>query len=207
MEKALQEFALNLQGLIFADIGASTGGFTDCLLQNGVRKIYAVDVGYGQLHERLRSDPRVVVMERINARYLRPEQIGEPLDGVTVDVSFISLTLLFAPLLRLLKEEGIFIALVKPQFEAGREKVRKGVVKEPHLHREVLEKVLEEAERHALSLHGLTFSPLLGPQGNIEFLGYWRKKGLPLTEERRRSIILKVVEEAHSFFKNRGANG
>jgi len=207
LEKALQEFTLNIQDLTFADIGASTGGFTDCLLQSGVRKVYAIDVGYGQLHERLRSDPRVVVMERLNARYLRPEQIGELLDGVTVDVSFISLTLLFAPLLRLLKEEGIFIALVKPQFEAGREKVRRGVVKEPHLHREVLEKILEEAERQTLSLHGLTFSPLLGPQGNIEFLGYWRKKSSPLTEEQRRSIILKVVEEAHSFFKDRGAKG
>lgn len=204
LEKALQEFALSLEGLSFADIGASTGGFTDCLLQHGVRKIYAVDVGYGQLHESLRRDSRVVVLERINARYLTLEQIGESLDGITVDVSFISLTLLFAPLARLLKEEGILLALIKPQFEAGREKVKKGVVKAPQVHEEVLTKVLEEAEPHMFSLCGLTFSPLLGPRGNIEFLGYWRKKGLPLTEEERRSIIVKVVEEAHIFFRDRG---
>ena len=144
-------------------------------------------------------------MERLNARYLTPESIGEPLDGITVDVSFISLTILFAPLVRLLKEEGIFIALIKPQFEAGRAKVKKGVVKDPLVHQEVLLRVLAEAERHSLHLHGLTFSPLLGPQGNIEFLGYWRKTGFPLTEEQRRSIIVSVIEKAHSFFQDRGA--
>ncbi|MEN3185580.1 MAG: TlyA family RNA methyltransferase [Atribacterota bacterium] len=204
LEKALQEFSLSLEGLSFADIGASTGGFTDCLLQHGAKKVYAVDVGYGQLHESLRQDPRVVVLERVNARYLTLEQIGEFLDGVTIDVSFISLTLLFAPLVRLLKEGGILIALIKPQFEAGREKVKKGVVKAPQVHEEVLTNVLQEAERSMLSLCGLTFSPLLGPQGNIEFLGCWRKTGLSLTKEERRSIIMKVVEEAHMFFKDRG---
>lgn len=203
LEKALQEFALNLQGLSFADIGASTGGFTDCLLQHGVARVYAVDVGYGQLHERLRRDPRVRALEKVNARYLTPQDLGELLDGVTVDVSFISLTLLFEPLARLLKEGGILVALIKPQFEAGREKVKRGVVKDPAIHQEVLENVLTEAERNAFALRGLTFSPLLGPRGNMEFLGYWRRGFLPLTEEQRRSIIGKVVEEAHHFFGGR----
>ncbi|MGQ9474152.1 MAG: TlyA family RNA methyltransferase [Candidatus Caldatribacteriaceae bacterium] len=200
LAKALREFNLFLENLTFADIGCSTGGFTDCLLQHGVRKVYAVDVGYGQLHESLRQNPKVKLLERVNARYLTPEQIGEPLDGVAVDVSFISLVLLFAPLVQLLKKEGIFIALVKPQFEAGREKVRKGVVRDPLVHQEVLDKVLRKAEDHALSIQGLTFSPLLGPRGNIEFLGYWRAKDLPLTEEQRRSIIIKAVQEAHFSF-------
>ncbi len=201
LEKALLEFGIHPQGLSFADIGASTGGFTDCLLQYGAQKVYAVDVGHGQLHETLRNHPRVKVLEKINARYLTLEQLGEKVDGITVDVSFISLALLFAPLRNLLKEEGFLLALIKPQFEAGRAKVRKGVVRSSEVHGEVLFKVVQKAEENLFFLYGLTFSPLLGPKGNIEFWGYWRKQGEPLTEERRRSIIMETIGEAYSHFR------
>ncbi|MBN1978989.1 MAG: TlyA family RNA methyltransferase [Anaerolineae bacterium] len=172
LEAALAGFGLSVSEWIVADVGASTGGFTDCLLQRGVRRVYAIDVGYGQLDWRLRGDARVVVMERTNARYV--EGLPEPVDLVTVDVSFISLALILPVAVRWLRSDGQVIALVKPQFEAGRREVGKGgVVRDPTVHRAVLERVLETAEELGLGLRGLMISPLRGPAGNVEFLGWW----------------------------------
>ncbi|MCS7241439.1 TlyA family RNA methyltransferase [Candidatus Caldatribacterium sp.] len=200
LEWALRVFNITPSGLVFADIGASTGGFTDCLLQHGAKKVFAIDVGYGQLHEKLRSLPQVVVLEKLNARYLTPAHLGERVDGVTVDVSFISLRLLWTAIVSVLKDQGVVIALVKPQFEAGRTRVRKGVVRDPEVHKQVLEMVLDAAEEKGLSLRNLTFSPLLGPKGNIEFFAHLQKGGVSLTRVERSSIILKVVQDAHEFF-------
>lgn len=173
LEKAMKSFSITLKDKIAADIGASTGGFTDCMLKNGASQVYAVDVGYGQLAWTIRNDPRVVCLERTNARYLTREQIPEPLDFACVDVSFISLGLILPALRPLLKEGGKVVALVKPQFEAGREKVgKKGVVRDPAVHREVLEQFLRQAGQSDFSVKGLDFSPILGPEGNIEYLGY-----------------------------------
>lgn len=172
LEAALAAFALDVRGLVAADIGASTGGFTDCLLQHGAARVYAVDVGYGQLAWELRQDPRVVVMERVNARHLR--QLPEPIDLVTIDVSFISLKLILPAVIPLLKPAGQIIALVKPQFEAGRKEVRKGgVVKDPAVHRAVLQDLVAWASAHGLQTRGIITSPLRGPAGNIEFLIHW----------------------------------
>ena len=194
LEKAMQTFPLTLDGKVCADIGASTGGFTDCMLQNGATKVYAVDVGYGQLDWKLRGDPRVVCMERTNARYLTHEQIPEELDFASVDVSFISLRLILPALDGLLSPEGEAVCLVKPQFEAGREKVgKKGVVRDPAVHLEVLERVWAYVEQAGLFPAGLSFSPVTGPQGNIEFLLYLLDRPTALPEELARS----VVEEAH----------
>jgi 23S rRNA (cytidine1920-2'-O)/16S rRNA (cytidine1409-2'-O)-methyltransferase len=146
LEWALKVFQITPSGLVFADIGASTGGFTDCLLQHGALKVYAIDVGSGQLHEKLRASSRVVVMEKTNARYLTPLHLGTYVDGVTVDVSFISLRLLWDAIAKILKDDGMVIALVKPQFEAGRERVKKGVVRDPEVHEKVLREVLEAAQ-------------------------------------------------------------
>ncbi|HOQ68141.1 MAG TPA: TlyA family RNA methyltransferase [Candidatus Atribacteria bacterium] len=197
LEKAINEFHINPQGLIFADIGASTGGFTDCLIQRGAAKVYAIDVGYGQLHEKIRCHPQVVVKEKINARYLTLETLGEKVDGVTIDVSFISLRLIFPSAASILKEDGLLIALIKPQFEASRQEVKKGLVKEKKVHEQVLEEVLTQAQKGGFSFQGLTFSPIRGAKGNIEFLGYWRKGGSDLTNKDLRSIINQVVEEVH----------
>ena len=176
LEKAMATFPIDLTGNICADIGASTGGFTDCMLQNGASKVYAVDVGYGQLAWKLRSDERVVCMERTNARYLTHEQIPDELDFASVDVSFISLKLILPPLCGLLKDGGHVSCLVKPQFEAGREKVgKKGVVRDPAVHLEVLENFLIHAKESGFTVLGLTFSPIRGPEGNIEYLGYLEK--------------------------------
>ena len=173
LEKAMKTFPIRLQGAVCGDIGASTGGFTDCMLQNGAEKVYAVDVGYGQLAWKLRSDPRVVCLERTNARYLTQEQVPDALDFASVDVSFISLRLILPALRGLLKPGGHVVCLVKPQFEAGREKVgKKGVVREPGVHLEVLERFLLHAAEADFSVKGLTFSPIRGPEGNIEYLGY-----------------------------------
>ncbi len=172
LEAALTAFSFNVQGLVAADIGASTGGFTDCLLKHGAARIYAVDVGYGQLAWGLRQDPRVVVMERVNARYLQP--LPEPVDLVTIDVSFISLKLVLPAVIPSLKPLGQVIALIKPQFEAGRNQVGKGgVVKDPAVHRAVLEDLLAWAPGQGLRTQGLIASPLRGPAGNIEFLVHW----------------------------------
>lgn len=173
LEKAIRTFGLDLSGAIAIDAGASTGGFTDCMLQNGAQKVYAVDVGYGQLAWSLRNDPQVVCMERTNVRYLTGEVIPEPLDFGTVDVSFISLRLVLPALRGLLKEDGRVVCLIKPQFEAGREKVgKKGVVRDKKVHREVLEQFLHDASDSGFYVKDITFSPIRGPEGNIEYLGY-----------------------------------
>lgn len=173
LEKAMQTWPISLDGATAMDCGASTGGFTDCMLQNGAKKVYAVDVGYGQLDWKLRSDPRVVCMERTNARYLTKEQIPEPLDFVSVDVSFISLGLILPALRPLLAETAQMVCLVKPQFEAGKGKVgKKGVVRDPAVHLEVLEQFLTHAAASGLTVRGLTYSPIRGPEGNIEYLGW-----------------------------------
>jgi 23S rRNA (cytidine1920-2'-O)/16S rRNA (cytidine1409-2'-O)-methyltransferase len=171
LEAALDRFAIEVSGLIAVDVGASTGGFTDCLLQRGAFKVYAIDVGYGQLAWRLRNDPRVVVMERVNVRYL--EGLPEPVDLATVDVSFISLELVLPAVIGFLKPHGDIVALIKPQFEAGRKQVGKGgVVKDPAVHRAVLHKILLWADEHGLTVRDLMASPLKGPAGNVEFLAH-----------------------------------
>ena len=173
LEKAMNAYPIELDGKICADIGASTGGFTDCMLQNGAKKVYAVDVGYGQLAWSLRSDPRVVCLERTNARYLTREQIPDPLDFASVDVSFISLKLILPALRALLTDAGEAVCLIKPQFEAGRESVgKKGVVRDPKVHLAVLEQFLIHADEADFAVKGITFSPIRGPEGNIEYLGY-----------------------------------
>ena len=175
LEKAMRVFPITLKDKIAADIGASTGGFTDCMLKNGASRVYAVDVGYGQLAWAIRNDPRVVCLERTNARYLTREQIPEPLDFASVDVSFISLGLILPALRPLLKEKGEAAVLVKPQFEAGRYKVgKKGVVRDTDVHLEVLEQFLRQSEQSDFSVKGVDFSPIRGPEGNIEYLGYLR---------------------------------
>ena len=169
LEHALDRFDIDMKGRVAADLGASTGGFTDCMLQRGAVRVYAIDVGYGQLHWRLRQDPRVVVMERVNARYL--ERLPELVDRVTIDASFISLRLLLPTAARLLKPDGLVLALVKPQFEAGARLVSKGgVVRKAGVHRQVLRRVIEGALSAGWALRGLTRSPITGPKGNVEFL-------------------------------------
>lgn len=180
LEKAMASFSIDLRGVVCGDIGASTGGFTDCMLQNGAARVYAVDVGYGQLAWKLRNDPRVVCLERTNARYLTREQIPELLDFASIDVSFISLSLILPAAARVLRDGGRVVSLVKPQFEAGREKVgKKGVVRDPAVHREVLERYLVHARDAGFTVQDLTWSPIRGPEGNIEYLGYLEKGDLP----------------------------
>lgn len=199
LAKAMKEFALSLDGFVCMDIGASTGGFTDCMLQNGAVKVYAVDVGYGQLDWSLRSDERVVCMERTNIRYVKPEDIGEPLDFASVDVSFISLSKVLPPARELLKENAGMVCLIKPQFEAGREKVgKKGVVRDPAVHREVIERTTGFAADLHFNVEGLTFSPVKGPEGNIEYLMHIRKCSDEAECARPdEQQIAGVVEQAH----------
>ncbi|MER3405379.1 MAG: TlyA family rRNA (cytidine-2'-O)-methyltransferase [Chloroflexota bacterium] len=171
LQHALDTFGIDVRGLVALDVGASTGGFTDCLLQRGAARVYAIDVGYGQLAWKLRQDPRVVVLERTNIRYLERLPDGALADLATVDVSFISLTKVLPAVLRLLKPDGFLIALVKPQFEAGPQRVgRGGVVRDPAVHREVLQQIISWAQEYGLVVRGLTRSPILGPAGNVEFL-------------------------------------
>ena len=172
LEKALRDFQVDPTGFVCSDSGASTGGFTDCLLQQGAKKVFAIDVGYGQLDWKIRSDPRVVVMERTNIRYVTPEQLGEPLDLSVVDVSFISLKIVLPAIQALLKPGmGQVLCLIKPQFEAGRDQVgKKGVVRDPQIHKQVLDDFVELAATLGFTILGLTFSPVKGPEGNIEFL-------------------------------------
>jgi len=180
LEAALQRFPVPVEGRVAADIGASTGGFTDCLLQRGAAKVYAIDVGYGQLAWKLRQDARVVVMERTNARYL--EALPEPVALIVSDVSFISLRLIYRTAVHWLTPDGDIVSLIKPQFEAGRTQVGKGgVVRDPAVHREVLERVVGFMADFDLQLQGLMASPLVGPAGNVEFLGWWRR-GEPMAE-------------------------
>lgn len=194
LEKAMRLWSIDLTGKICADIGASTGGFSDCMLQSGAAKVYAVDTGYGKLDWKIRTDPRVVALERTNARYLTREQVPEWLDFASVDVSFISLRLILPALRGVLKEGGEVVCLVKPQFEAGRENVgKKGVVRDPAVHLKVLENFLEHAKGNSFFVKALTFSPIKGPEGNIEYLGYITTSEVPLQE-----FDLKgLVEESH----------
>ena len=173
LEKALRDFGVDPTGCVCSDSGASTGGFTDCLLQKGAKKVFAIDVGYGQLAWAIRNDPRGVCMERTNIRYVTPEQLGEPLDLSVVDVSFISLRIVLPAIRALLKPTGQIVCLIKPQFEAGKDKVgKKGVVRDPKVHEEVLNGFLALAAELGMTVRNLTFSPVKGPEGNIEFLGH-----------------------------------
>ena len=177
LEKAMKNFGVELEGKVCMDVGASTGGFTDCMLQNGAVKVYSVDVGHGQLDWKLRNDERVVCMEKTNIRYVTPEDIEEPVDFSSIDVSFISLTKVLLPVRNLLSQDGQIVCLIKPQFEAGREKVgKKGVVRDPAVHKEVIEKVIAFAKEQYLEPLALDFSPIKGPEGNIEYLLYLQKK-------------------------------
>lgn len=196
LEKAMQTWPITLTGKTCADIGASTGGFTDCMLQNGANKVYAVDVGYGQLDWKLRNDERVICLERTNARYLTHEEIPDTLDFASIDVSFISLKLIFPALYELLADDGEIACLIKPQFEAGREKVgKKGVVRDPAVHLEVLENFLIYAKENPFTILGITYSPIRGPEGNIEYLGYLRKSDEPDGTYDIRAIVAASHEE------------
>ncbi len=199
LEKALRDFGVKPEGYVCSDSGASTGGFTDCLLQQGAKKVFAIDVGYGQLDWKIRSDPRVVVMERTNVRYVTPEQLGEPLDLSVIDVSFISLKIVLPVIKTFLKPtSGQVLCLIKPQFEAGKDKVgKKGVVRDPAVHREVLDDFVALTKEVGFTILGLTFSPVKGPEGNIEFLAH-------LTLAETQGIIpdtAQVVDNAHQALK------
>ena len=199
LEKALRDFGVKPEGYVCSDSGASTGGFTDCLLQQGARKVFAIDVGYGQLDWKIRSDERVVVMERTNIRYVTPEELGEPLDLSVIDVSFIGLEIVLPTIKTLLKPgAGQVLCLIKPQFEAGKDNVgKKGVVREPAIHKMVLDNFVALADRLGFAILGLTFSPVKGPEGNIEFLAH-----LTLAEVSGiRPDTAAVVAQAHETLK------
>ena len=214
LEKALKSFDIKLDGAVMLDIGASTGGFTDCALQHGASYVYAIDVGYNQLDWSLRSDERVQVMERTNFRYLQPEDLkGAPPTFASIDVSFISLKLILPTLRTLFSSHGgRTVALIKPQFEAGREKVPKsGVIRDPDIHLEVLHAVLSMAQLNGFALQGLTFSPITGGEGNIEFLAYWHVSPSPVSDHPAidvsltpydRSLVERVVNEASRHFQS-----
>ena len=199
LEKAMDCFGVSLAGKVAMDVGSSTGGFTDCMLQNGAVKVYSVDVGHGQLAWKLRNDERVVCMEKTNIRYVTPEDIGEPVDFSSIDVSFISLTKVLEPIRDYLTEDGEIVALIKPQFEAGREKVgKKGVVREKSTHHEVIEKVTSYAASIGFDILEIEFSPIKGPEGNIEYLLHLKKR--PEGTEVPDSLTVKVedvVAQAH----------
>ncbi|MGI5921330.1 MAG: TlyA family RNA methyltransferase [Syntrophomonadaceae bacterium] len=196
LEGAIRDFNLDFTGRTVLDVGASTGGYTDCALQHGAARVFALDVGYGQLDWSLRNNPRVVVMERTNIRYVTPEQIGKLVDIITIDVSFISTAKVFPAVKNLLQDSGEVVSLIKPQFEAGRNKVgKKGVIKDPLVHNEVLLNCISYAEREGLVIAGITYSPIKGPEGNIEFFLYMKKNG-----ERLHNIpelVSRVVDNAH----------
>ncbi len=196
LEKAMAQFGIVLDDKVCMDIGASTGGFTDCMLQNGASKVYAVDVGYGQFAWKLRQDPRVVCMEKTNIRYVTPEDIADALDFASVDVSFISLTKVFEPAKELLKDGAEMVCLIKPQFEAGKEKVgKKGVVRDPAVHIEVIERVILFAQSIGFGVLHLDYSPIKGPEGNIEYLVHIKKNAQ--TENEESIDVHAVVAAAH----------
>lgn len=224
LERAVGQFPIVLQDKVCMDIGASTGGFTDCMLQNGAARVYAIDVGHGQLDWKLRNDERVVCMEKTNFRYVTDENIGEPIDFASVDVSFISLTKILIPARKLLRQGGEMVCLIKPQFEAGRDKVgKKGVVRDRAVHIEVVRRIVDYADMIGFCVKGLTYSPIKGPEGNIEYLMWLEKRGeisekiLSMSEKeaidelqelsaagggvsrekRQASRIEELVEEAH----------
>ena len=198
LEKALRDFGVDPTGYVCSDSGASTGGFTDCLLQKGASKVFAIDVGYGQLDWKIRSDPRVVVMERTNVRYVTPEDLGEPLDLSVVDVSFISLKIVLPVIKTFLKPTGQVLCLIKPQFEAGKDKVgKKGVVRDPAIHKEVLDDFVSLTKQFGFKILGLTFSPVKGPEGNIEFLAHLSLDDVAGIEP----DTAAVVADAHEVLK------
>lgn len=217
LEKAMKVFPVSLAGKVCMDVGSSTGGFTDCMLQNGAAMVYSVDVGYGQLDWKLRKDERVVVMEKTNIRYVVPEDIQEPPSFVSIDVSFISLSKVLPAVRNLMEEDGEIVCLIKPQFEAGRDKVgKKGVVRDPSVHREVIASVISFACSIGLLPRGLDFSPIKGPEGNIEYLLYLERTELPLIDLSSREFreqsrlagqveqeIDRVVLEAHGTLDRR----
>lgn len=195
LEKAINEFGIDIKDCVCVDVGASTGGFTDVMLKNGAARVYAVDVGYGQLAWELRNDPRVVCMERTNFRYVTPEHIKEPIDFGTADVSFISLKLILPPLKALLKPDGRVVCLIKPQFEAGRSKVgKKGVVRDPKVHEEVINEIINTATGMGFTVSGLSWSPITGPEGNIEYLLYLSNE---TREMGNRINVADTVKSAH----------
>ena len=198
LEKAINEFGLDLKGLICMDIGSSTGGFTDCMLQSGAKKVYAVDVGKGQLDYKLRTDPRVIVMEKTNIRYVKPEDIDDIINFISIDVSFISLSLVIPAALSLLDEKKEMVMLIKPQFEAGREKVgKKGVVRDSSVHEEVIEKIADIAAQKGLEIKDLSYSPVKGPEGNIEYLIHVCAPASGQKALFDKEIIGRVVDAAH----------
>lgn len=202
LEKAMQQFDIVLEGKTCMDIGASTGGFTDCMLQNGAVKVYSVDVGHGQLAWKLRNDERVVCMEKTNFRYMTPQDVPEALDFASVDVSFISLTKILPPAYQLLKDSAQMVCLIKPQFEAGREKVgKKGVVRDPQVHQQVIEMVVDFAAKTGFDILNLEYSPIRGPEGNIEYLLHLKKDSTHadnhLNQQEYQQLITETVDNAH----------
>lgn len=198
LEKAMSHFDITLEGKVCMDVGSSTGGFTDCMLQNGAVKVYAVDVGHGQLDWKLRQDERVVCMEKTNIRYVEPENIEELVEFSSIDVSFISLTKVLLPVRNLLTDQGQIACLIKPQFEAGREKVgKKGVVRDSAVHEEVIRKVIAYAVSISFEVLGLEFSPIKGPEGNIEYLLYLQKLPEDTQNEEIPFSVEDIVKEAH----------
>jgi 23S rRNA (cytidine1920-2'-O)/16S rRNA (cytidine1409-2'-O)-methyltransferase len=198
LEKAIDEFGISLEGKICMDIGASTGGFTDCMLQNGAAKVYSIDVGYGQFAWKLRTDERVVCLEKTNVRYITHEQVPDTADFASIDVSFISLTKVLPAVLGVMHEEGQLVCLIKPQFEAGREKVgKKGVVRDIAVHKEVIDAIANYALAHGLGILGLSFSPIKGPEGNIEYLIYLDKKQQGISREEANFLIEEIVGKSH----------
>jgi 23S rRNA (cytidine1920-2'-O)/16S rRNA (cytidine1409-2'-O)-methyltransferase len=199
LEKAIKEFGVSLKDKVCMDIGASTGGFTDCMLQNDAQKVFSVDVGYGQFAWKLRTDPRVVCMERTNIRYVTPEDIGEKIDFASIDVSFISLKKIMPATLNLLSDIGEVVALIKPQFEAGKEKVgKKGVVRDINVHKEVVMNIVDSLQKENLNIISLSYSPIKGPEGNIEYLVYFSKDKDKESDFSMRDIE-KVVNESHDL--------
>ena len=206
LEKSMNNFGVSLDGKVCMDVGASTGGFTDCMLQNGAVKVYSIDVGYGQLDWKLRNDPRVVCMEKTNIRYVLPEDLQEPAQFSSIDVSFISLTKVLLPVRNLLTDDGEIVCLIKPQFEAGRDKIGKnGVVRDKKTHIEVLTNAIEHVRSNGFSVRGIEFSPITGPKGNIEFLLYLGHEenaaecGMGETE--LAEAVEKTVSDAHTTLK------
>ena len=198
LEKAMKNFPITLEGKVCMDIGASTGGFTDCMLQNGASKVFSIDVGYGQFAWELRTDERVVCMERTNIRYVKPEDLGELVDFASIDVSFISLKKIMPATIELLKDKGEVVALIKPQFEAGKEKVgKKGVVRDIEVHKEVVFGIIDYLIEHNLNVLGVSYSPIKGPEGNIEFLVYFTKD-MERESTFVREDVDKVVEASHT---------
>lgn len=208
LEKAVAQFDFSLEDKICMDIGASTGGFTDCMLQNGAKKVYSVDVGHGQLDWKLRNDERVVCMEKTNFRYMVPGDIEDELDFASVDVSFISLTKILLPARALLKPDGEMVCLIKPQFEAGKDKVgKKGVVREPEIHEEVVCKIIDYADAVGFDILHLDFSPIKGPEGNIEYLVHIRKnmekvqESADITEARAEALLQEIIGNKNGYSK------